>query len=118
MNRYENSSIGTSKISIDNNTPSVVPMSNYSVKPSGTISVDNKSTKKEKNLKTCMNGGYVSLCKHSWLTPQQAIEVKRAERRANYNSCIDGKYPSLCKHSWLTPQQVIEVKRAERREGN
>jgi len=38
--------------------------------------------KERENLKTCMNGSYVSLCKHSWLTPQQAQDVKQAERKS------------------------------------
>ena len=80
-----------------------------------THSVPKKMSKKEReNLKTCMDGSYASLCKHSWLTPQQAIEVKRAERTDNLKTCMNGSYASLCKHSWLTPQQAVEVKKAER----
>jgi len=50
--------------------------------PVNNYSVPKRMNKKEReNLRRCLAGNMISICKHSWLTPQQAIEVKRAERR-------------------------------------
>ena len=50
--------------------------------PITTQYVQKRMSKKEReNLETCMKGYLINTCKHSWLTPQQAQEVKGAERR-------------------------------------
>ena len=81
--------------------------------------VSKQMTQKErKNYNKCLTGRNPILCEHSWLTTQQANEVKVAERRVNYNKCLTGRNPILCEHSWLTSQQANEVRIAENREGN
>ena len=67
------------------------------------------------NFATCISGEYPSLCKHSLLTREEAIEVEAAEKRANFSTCISGEYPSLCKHNWLTREQADQVNIAEKR---
>ena len=66
------------------------------------------------NLKTCIDGRYPSLCKHSKLTQSERSQVDVAEKRANFKTCIDGRYPSLCKHSSLTPSERDQVIAAEK----
>ena len=67
------------------------------------------------NFATCISGEYPSLCKHSLLTREEAVQVEAAEKRANFSTCISGEYPSLCKHSWLTREEAAQVIIAERR---
>lgn len=67
------------------------------------------------NFNTCISGEYPSLCKHSLLTREEAVQVEAAEKRANFRTCISGEYPSLCKHSWLTREEAAQVSSAERR---
>jgi peptidoglycan hydrolase-like protein with peptidoglycan-binding domain len=66
------------------------------------------------NFNTCISGEYPSLCKHSLLTRDEAIQVQAAERRENFRTCISGDYPSLCKHSLLTQDEAARVADAER----
>ena len=67
------------------------------------------------NFNTCISGEYPSLCKHSLLTREEAVQVEAAEKRANFRMCISGQYPSLCKHSWLTREEAAQVSSAEKR---
>lgn len=67
------------------------------------------------NFNTCISGEYPSLCKHSLLTREEAVQVEAAEKRANFRTCISGEYPSLCKHSWLTREEAAQVISAESR---
>lgn len=67
------------------------------------------------NFATCISGEYPSLCKHSLLTREEAVQVEAAEKRANFGTCISGEYPSLCKHSWLTREEAAQVNIAEKR---
>ena len=67
------------------------------------------------NFETCISGEYPSLCKHSLLTREEAVQVEAAEKRANFSTCISGEYPSLCKHSWLTREEAARVNNAEKR---
>ena len=75
-----------------------------------------KDAERSANLKTCFDGRYPVLCKHSLLTSAERSQVEIAEKRANYAMCIDGRYPVLCKHSWLTGEQSGKVLSAEKRE--
>ena len=68
------------------------------------------------NLKTCLDGRYPSLCKHSKLTQSERSQVEIAERSANFETCIDGRYPSLCRHSSLTRLEQVQVLAAEKQE--
>lgn len=65
------------------------------------------------NFNTCISGEYPSLCKHSLLTREEAVQVEAAEKRANFRTCISGEYPSLCKHSWLTREEAAQVSSSE-----
>lgn len=69
-----------------------------------------------KNLATCLEGKYSSLCKRRWLTPQELQKVEVAERRENLKTCMSGRYTSLCKKDRLSPNELKEVLLAERRE--
>lgn len=66
------------------------------------------------NFKTCVDGRYPALCKHSKLTPSERIQVVEAEKRANFKTCIDGRYPALCNHSKLTSSEKSQVLDAEK----
>lgn len=67
------------------------------------------------NYETCISGESPSLCKHSLLTREEAVQVEAAEKRTNFRTCISGEYPSLCKHSWLTREESAQVNNAEKR---
>jgi hypothetical protein len=69
-----------------------------------------------KNVAMCLQGKYPSLCKRSWLTPQEAEKVEAAERRENLKTCLTGRYMSLCKRDRLSPDELKQVLFAERRE--
>jgi hypothetical protein len=66
------------------------------------------------NFKTCVDGRYPALCKHSKLTSAERIQVVEAEKRANFHTCIDGRYPALCNHSKLTASEKSQVLDAEK----
>jgi hypothetical protein len=66
------------------------------------------------NFKTCVDGRYPALCKHSKLTSAESIQVVEAEKRTNLNTCIDGRYPALCNHSKLTSSEKSQVLDAEK----
>ena len=68
------------------------------------------------NLKTCLDGRYSALCKHSMLSDAEAAAVTKAEKRENYKTCIDGRYTTLCNHQLLSGNELTKVNAAERRE--
>jgi hypothetical protein len=53
------------------------------------------------NFKTCVDGRYPALCKHSKLTSSEKSQVLDAEKAANLKICMDGRYPALCNHALL-----------------
>jgi hypothetical protein len=69
-----------------------------------------------KNLATCLEGKYSSLCRRNWLTPEEMQKAEAAERRENLKTCMSGRYTSLCKKDRLSPNELKEVLLAERRE--
>jgi hypothetical protein len=69
-----------------------------------------------RNIATCLEGRYPSLCKHGWLSPQEQQKAEAAERRENLKTCLTGRYPSLCKKGKLTLEEVKQVLRAEHEE--
>jgi hypothetical protein len=71
---------------------------------------------KSRNLTTCLNGRYPSLCKKIWLTKDEIANVDAAERRENLAICLDGRYPSLCKKSLLNVSESEKVLVSEKRE--
>lgn len=79
------------------------------------VGQDSPSASTSRNLRTCLEGRYPSICNHSVLTVTQAVAVDAAERRANLQTCMEGRYPSICNHSLLTGTQAIDVDVAEKR---
>jgi hypothetical protein len=71
---------------------------------------------KAQNLATCLSGKYPNLCKHEWLTSQEAKKVAEAERQENLKTCLAGRYPSLCRKDRLTVEELKKVIAAEKRE--
>lgn len=71
---------------------------------------------KSRNLTTCLDGRYPSLCKKQWLTAGEIASVDAAVRRANLSTCLDGRYPSLCKKGLLDATESAQVQVAEKRE--
>jgi Staphylococcal nuclease homologue len=71
---------------------------------------------KSRNLTTCLDGRYPSLCKKQWLTAGEIASVDAAVRRANLSTCLDGRYPSLCKKELLDTTESAQVQVAEKRE--
>lgn len=69
-----------------------------------------------RNLATCLEGKYSSLCKRSWLNPQELQKVEAAERRENLKTCMSGRYTSLCKKERLSLDELKQVLLSERRE--
>lgn len=73
-----------------------------------------REVEQQRNLETCLDGRYPSLCRHYQLTASEATQVQVAERQRNLETCLDGRYPSLCKHRWLKPSEAADVAEAER----
>lgn len=71
---------------------------------------------RSRNLTTCLDGRYPSLCKKQWLTVGEIASVDAAVRRANLSTCLDGRYPSLCKKGLLDTTEAAQVQIAEKRE--
>jgi len=71
---------------------------------------------KSRNLTTCLDGRYPSLCKKQWLNEGEAASADAAARRANLSTCLDGRYPSLCKKGLLTSAESEQAQGAEKRE--
>lgn len=71
---------------------------------------------KSRNLSTCLDGRYPSLCKKQWLTSGEVASADAAVRRANLSTCLDGRYPSLCKKGLLGSAELAQVQVAEKRE--
>lgn len=71
---------------------------------------------KSRNLTTCLDGRYPSLCKKQWLTEAEVSSADSAVRRANLSNCLDGRYPSLCKKGLLQGSELAQVQAAEKRE--
>lgn len=74
-----------------------------------------EASRDQENLETCISGEYPSLCNHSLLTRDEALQVVAAEKRANFRTCISGEYPSLCNHTLLTRDEAVQVEVAERK---
>ena len=74
-----------------------------------------EASRDRENFKTCISGEYPSLCNHSLLTRDEALQVAAAEKRANFRTCISGEYPSLCNRTLLTSEEAVQVEAAERK---
>ena len=71
---------------------------------------------KAKNLATCLDGRYPTLCHKSWLSPTDQQKVESAQRRENLKTCLSGKYPALCNKALLSPEEKSRVAAAEKQE--
>jgi hypothetical protein len=74
------------------------------------------AAERRENLKTCLEGIYASLCKHTPLSQDERLKVAEAERMANLKTCLAGRYESLCDHSKLSLEEMSRVRQAERDE--
>ena len=68
-----------------------------------------------RNLSTCLNGQYPTLCKRSWLSTEEVSRTDFAERRENLATCLTGQYAALCRRHLLSPDELTRVEAAERR---
>jgi hypothetical protein len=80
----------------------------------GMLGAPDGASAQERNLQTCLDGRYPSLCDKSGLTAEQRVQAGIAERRQNLKTCLDGRYPSLCRRELLTTTELRQVQQVER----
>jgi hypothetical protein len=80
----------------------------------GTLGHPGRLNAQDRNVQTCLDGRYPSLCDKSRLTAAQLAQAETAERRQNLKTCLDGRYPRLCRRELLTTVELKQVQEAER----